>query len=98
MPYHLVQDKRALNRHGSCLQTLKGMTCGQRSRFIFLKFQQAQLDSVGGIVGRQISIQYERELSNDSYCSVLAQKFHACSRGKYVTRERIGHWKQDRQD
>lgn len=33
----------------------------------FLKFKQVQLDSVGGIVGRQISVQYERELSNDTY-------------------------------
>lgn len=74
--YRLVQDKRALNRHGSCPRTLKGVTCRRRRRFIFLKFQQAQLDPVGGTVGRQISIQYERELSNDSYCSAVALTSH----------------------
>lgn len=81
MPPHLVPNKKALNRHGSCLQTLEGMIRGQGSRFIFPKFQQAQPDSVGGIIGRQISTQYEKELSNDSLSSngMAALKFHAPS-------------------
>ena len=52
----LVSDKTALNRHGYCLQTLEGMTCGQRSGFVLLKFQQAPPGSVGGIGGRQLNM------------------------------------------